>query len=169
MNRALVIVHAQRGFAKDSPTLQQIAREIVQHAQQGRDTGDFTRVIATRFVNQPDCNYYHCVAQDMLEEDEIALVDGIADVSDAVCDGSTYDAATPELVEDLRSHAVDEVEVVGADTDQCVLATALRLSDLGFRVTVAEELCCSTAGVAEHRAGLLCLSRALGKGSVVCM
>jgi nicotinamidase/pyrazinamidase len=45
----------------------------------------------------------------------------------------------------LRSHEVDEVEVVGIATDHCVRATALDAAAAGFRTTVRLDL---TAGVA---------------------
>ena len=49
------------------------------------------------------------------------------------------------LVDWLRDHSVDSVEVVGIATDHCVRATALDAAANGFATTVRLDL---TAGVA---------------------
>ena len=60
-------------------------------------------------------------------------------------EGRTGGPAGPPLADWLRSHGVDEVEVVGIATDHCVRATALDAVREGFATTVRLDL---TAGVA---------------------
>lgn len=75
-----------------------------------------------------------------------------------------YGAASPLPLAELSIY--DTVYVVGADTDACVLATALALFDAGVRVVVREDLCWSSGGPALHQAGIDVLRRQLGRARV---
>jgi nicotinamidase-related amidase/GNAT superfamily N-acetyltransferase len=76
-----------------------------------------------------------------------------------------YGAASPLPLTELGIY--DTVYVAGADTDACVLATALALFDAGVRVVVREDLCWSAGGPLLHQAGLDILRRQLGRDRVV--
>lgn len=76
-----------------------------------------------------------------------------------------YGAATPLPVRTLQGY--DSVSVVGADTDACVLATAIALVDHGVNVVVRANLCWSAGGPELHEAALRILSRQLGASRVV--
>ncbi|MFE0700466.1 nicotinamidase [Streptomyces sp. NPDC058872] len=56
------------------------------------------------------------------------------------------------LAEWLRSHGVDEVDVVGIATDHCVRATALDAAREGFRTHVLLDLTAGVAGETTERA-----------------
>jgi nicotinamidase-related amidase len=53
----------------------------------------------------------------------------------------------------LKEHGIEEVHLVGTETNDCVLATAFDAFDSGFPVYVLEE-CCESATVGRHQIGL---------------
>jgi nicotinamidase-related amidase len=88
------------------------------------------------------------------------LLAPIAALNPTVVVKSGYGARAPLPLAALARY--DTVWLAGADTDACVLATALGMFDGGGRVVVREDLCWSSGGVALHRAGLAVLRRQLG-------
>jgi nicotinamidase-related amidase len=57
----------------------------------------------------------------------------------------------------LSNHGIEEVHIVGFDTNDCVLATAYEAFDLGYFTFVIEECVQSSSGDDMHNAGLLLL------------
>lgn len=53
----------------------------------------------------------------------------------------------------LRKHNIEEIHLVGTETNDCVLATAFDAFDSGFPVYVLEE-CCEAATEGRHQMGL---------------
>jgi nicotinamidase-related amidase len=53
----------------------------------------------------------------------------------------------------LKQHEIEEVHLVGTETNDCVLATAFDAFDSGFAVYVLEE-CCESATEGRHQIGL---------------
>ena len=53
----------------------------------------------------------------------------------------------------LRNHGIEEVHLVGTETNDCVFATALSAFDLGFRPYVLEE-CCEALYEGRHMKGV---------------
>jgi nicotinamidase-related amidase len=49
-----------------------------------------------------------------------------------------------DVVKFLKSHAIEEVHIVGLETNDCVLATAFSAYDEGFRTYILDECCGST-------------------------
>ena len=78
-----------------------------------------------------------------------------------------YSAATPELLDAFQKHNITQVDLMGVDTDQCVLATALALFDKGITPRILANCCASTAGPEMHKAGLAVMRRALGGHNIV--
>lgn len=58
-----------------------------------------------------------------------------------------------DVVAYLRERGIEEIHIVGVETDDCVLATAFGAFDLGFLVYVLEE-CCAAATNGRHQMGL---------------
>ncbi len=78
-----------------------------------------------------------------------------------------YSAATPELLDEFERHSITQVDLMGVDTDQCVLATALALFDKGITAHILANCCASTAGPEMHNTGLAVMRRALGAHNIV--
>ena len=60
----------------------------------------------------------------------------------------------------------DKVFVIGVDTDCCVLTTATGLFEHNVRPVVLSQYCNSNGGEESHKAGLLCMSRLIGKKQI---
>jgi nicotinamidase-related amidase len=58
-----------------------------------------------------------------------------------------------DLIKYLKGHAIEEVHLVGTETNDCVLATAFDAFDSGFAVYVLEE-CCESATEGRHQMGV---------------
>lgn len=67
-----------------------------------------------------------------------------------------------DLVSYLHKQRIEQVFVVGIDTDMCVLKIAMDLFDIGIEPIVFTDCCASTAGLQAHLAGLAVLSRNIG-------
>jgi thioredoxin reductase (NADPH) len=71
----------------------------------------------------------------------------------------TYSAfASTRLAEELRTHGVRTVVIVGTQTDKCVVANALAAFDLGFDVLVATDACAARSEE-RHREALRLIER----------
>ena len=55
----------------------------------------------------------------------------------------------------------------GVNTGCCVLASVMNAYDSVFDVTVIEDLCASTSGVASHEAGIQILKECITKDRVI--
>lgn len=64
-----------------------------------------------------------------------------------------------DLQKILRSKRIEEVHVVGFDTNDCILASAYEAFDLGFFTYVLEEGCESSSSAALHRQALALLRK----------
>jgi nicotinamidase-related amidase len=159
----LVVVDVQEGFV--TPETRATVPHIEDHLRRRR--GDLAGVIATRFVNVPDSLYetqrdWH----EMMEGPTTQVLPRIRQDADVVLVKHGLAPDRDELMEGLRRLAVEEVELCGFDTDQCVLATALQLWDLGIAPRVLAPLCSSSGGHEMHLAGLAMLRRAIGDRNV---
>jgi nicotinamidase-related amidase len=62
----------------------------------------------------------------------------------------------PGIVGSLRESGIEEIHIVGTQTNDCILATAFESFDLGFLTYVIEE-CCEAESTQLHEAGLALL------------
>lgn len=77
-----------------------------------------------------------------------------------------YSAVTEELLSDLRARNVTQIDLMGVDTDQCVMATALNLFDAGIAPRIIRDGCASTGGLELQAAAMRILARALGEHTI---
>lgn len=78
-----------------------------------------------------------------------------------------YSALNTELKTELERSDIKQIDLMGMDTDQCVLATALALFDMSITPRILSRYCASTGGASSHRAGIKILRRALGETNVL--
>jgi len=167
---ALVVVDMQRVFAEATewqvPDLAKIVpavRRLVTHRP--------AAALFTRFVT-PDTaeeapgqwrRYYRrwsSVTLDRMAPEMLDLMPELAPLAQpaAICDKSTYSAlAEGRLAELLAAREARTLILVGAETDVCVLATALDAVDFGYRVVIASDAVTSASAVA-HRCAIDILS-----------
>jgi len=62
----------------------------------------------------------------------------------------------PAIQDVLQAQGIEELHLVGTETNDCVFATALDAFDLGYPVYVLEE-CCEAATKGRHQQGLTLL------------
>ena len=62
----------------------------------------------------------------------------------------------------FRDAGIEQVTVVGIDTDMCVLKSAMDIFDMNIQPIVLADCCASTLGAYAHLAGLAILSRNIG-------
>jgi nicotinamidase-related amidase len=155
----LLVVDVQRGFVN------QYTRHIPSRIRRLIDTGQYAPVLYTLFINADSSPYqtlldWHACAG----PPDTELVDELADVAD---DDNIFLkhglAGMPEaLAGRIRDDHLEQIWVVGLDTDMCVLKIAMDLFDMGVEPVVLVDCCASTAGLQAHLAGLSILSRNIG-------
>jgi nicotinamidase-related amidase len=159
MARPLLVVDVQNGF------INEFTRHIPARVARLIETGSFEPVLFTRFVNTPGSPY-----QRLLEwhgsakppETEIASELAAFASDDNVFAKHGLTGMPEELSDRLQRDGIDEIDVVGIDTDMCVLKIAMDLFDAGIEPVVLVDCCASTAGLQAHLAGLAILSRNIG-------
>lgn len=72
--------------------------------------------------------------------------------------------ANPELLAALRKYRISELDVVGVDTDVCVLATVLDAFQHGIMPAVIPELCASSSGPEAHQSAIEFITRNVVQG-----
>jgi nicotinamidase-related amidase len=159
MPRPLLVVDVQNGFINDftDHIPARIARLI--------ETRTFEPVLFTRFVNEPGSPYQRLLEwHDSAEPPETDLV---PELERFASPGNVYvkrglTGMPQELADRLARDGVEEINVIGIDTDMCVLKIAMDLFDAGIEPIVLVDCCASTAGLQAHLAGLAILSRNIG-------
>ncbi|MDP9365314.1 MAG: cysteine hydrolase [Chloroflexota bacterium] len=159
MPGALLVVDVQNGFV--NPFTAHVPGRIRRLVE----GGGHDPVLFTRFVNAPGGPYrrfldWHACA----ESPETDLAPELAPLAapGRVFEKPGYTGIPDDLAARLRDLDVDEVTVVGIDTDMCVLKVAMDVFDLGIRPVVLVDCCASTAGLQAHLAGLAVLARNIG-------
>ena len=165
MNSILIVVDIQNGFTRYGQT-QALAKKIVALT----NSGLFDKVIATRFLNREGSQYVKFMHwRSLMDSPDIDLVDGIK--ADKVVDKWIYtcvDDSFMTLLKELNCGEIPtHVFVCGADTDCCVLKTSTDLFEKGIMPLVLTQYCDSNAGPKAHEAGLMVMSRLVGKQSII--
>lgn len=120
-NRCWVVVDMTHGFATDR--LKELAERIYTEAR-----GD--SVYALIQTNPPKGPFHKLLGWNKCTKDgDQELLEPLGDLDPQIFEKTGYGALTPLPTEELSQF--DEVVVVGADTDACVLATTLTLSSGG--------------------------------------
>jgi nicotinamidase-related amidase len=61
---------------------------------------------------------------------------------------------TPDILPILKENGIEEINIIGVDTNDCILATAYESFDYGFFTYIIEECVQSSEGEEIHEAGL---------------
>jgi nicotinamidase-related amidase len=159
MAEPLLVVDVQRGF------INQYTQHIPARIKRLIEAGEYAPVLYTLFVNSEASPYqtlldWHACAG----PPETELVEELAPLAE---DGNVFPkqglAGMPEaLAERVREERIEQIWIVGLDTDMCVLKIAMDLFDMGIEPVVLVDCCASTAGLQAHLAGLSILSRNIG-------
>jgi nicotinamidase-related amidase len=159
MARPLLVVDVQQGFVNDYTA--HIPDRIVRFIERNRPRP----ILFTRFVNREDGPYARFLDWHACEappETDLApvLLPYVETGSMFVKPGLA--GLSEELRGYLKTSSFEAIDLVGIDTDMCVLKIALDIFDLGIEPLVYTDCCASTAGLQAHLAGLAVLARNIG-------
>jgi nicotinamidase-related amidase len=155
----IVIVDVQRGF------MNEFTHHIPERVGRLVERAGHEPLLFTRFVNVAESPYHRFLDwHEVVGPPDTELVPEMVRLAGRgrVFEKRGYTGLPDELAQHLREIAVEEVTVVGIDTDMCVLKIAMDIFDLGIRPIVLTDCCASTLGAASHLAGLAVLSRNIG-------
>jgi len=160
----LLVVDMQNGFLghRSGHVLPIVTRVVEEFKKRG------IPVVLTRFHNNPDSQYERLIGWTRLRTSpEVDLAPGLEFDGVAIIDKTIYTALTPEFISMIESHGWRTVAICGVATDGCVLKTAVDVFERGMVPLVLADACASHAGDDVHKAGLLLLSRFIGKQQVI--
>lgn len=130
-------------------------------------------VYFSRFINDPGSQWESLIGWNRLRaRPETDLHPALSDLASKaiVFEKHSYSCLVGPFADALKSEAWNEVVLCGVATDGCVLKTAIDLFEYksrAVRPVVVTDACASHAGQEVHEAGLLLLSRFIGKGQLV--
>ena len=154
---ALLIVDVQKEFLTDA------TRDRVPKIQKLAESGRYDYCILTYYKNTADSPTYRRLHwYDGLDAcSESLLIHPPAGLLSVVEEKTTYGLPHRDLFDlvGLCAH----IDVVGFDTDACVMASAIALFDGGYDFDVLGEFCASTNGEEYHEAGMKIINRVLAR------
>jgi nicotinamidase-related amidase len=167
MKKILLVVDMQKGFARYDQTIM-----LTEKIRNLLERELFDVVIATRFLNDDNSIYEKLFGWKRLKtKKDRELADGYEKYVDYVYDKSVYTCVNSSFIQRLcqLNDGVypEEVFIVGADTDCCVLTIATGLFECNIRPIVLTKYCDSNGGPSSHAAGLLCMKRLIGGKQLV--
>ncbi len=160
--KTLLIIDVQKGF------LDETTEGIVDDIRKIISMIEPTRVLASKFINQPDgpfVNYLNW--RQLIADEEQKIPDEIVESIDKVFPKHTYSCLTPELASYLHSNSITSVALCGMDTDACLLATALDLFSNHIEPYVLAQGCRSARGDEYHQMALKILARNIGSQRII--
>jgi nicotinamidase-related amidase len=159
MSQPLLIVDVQVGFINSFT--HHIPQRIVRLIERDR----YSPLLFTRFVNTPDGPYDRFLDWHSCDrEPETDVVPELQPFTqkEFIFSKLGLCGMPDELTDYLRQQRIEQLSIVGIDTDMCVLKIAMDLFDIGIEPLVFTDCCASTAGLQAHFAGLAVLSRNIG-------
>ena len=161
MKNLLLIVDMQNGFVTEK--VQHIVPNIKKLITSFKQKGD--SIAFTRFINYRDSSWEKWIKWSrLMEEPEISIIDELSGYADNVFDKvGLYSAFTKEFESFIEANKIETIYICGVATDGCVLKSAVDSFEKKIEPVVIEDACYSHAGKEVHEAGLLLISRFVGK------
>ena len=159
MSQPLLVVDVQRCF------INTFTKHIPGRIRRLIERGDYAPVLWTRFINTPGSPYQRLLqwhaCSEPVDTEVVDELRGLADRDDVYTkEGLT--GIPDQLAQRLKREHIDNISLVGIDTDMCVLKVAMDIFDLGIEPIILVDCCASTGGLQSHLAGLSILSRNIG-------
>ena len=144
--RILLVVDLQQEFVSglEGKRRYQDALKYI-HANQN----NYGYILASCYINKDNVNMQRLVRWD--ECKNIAPLDFIPD--------RVYMHSGYAPLDFPKFELTDQIDVIGFDTDACVLAHCFRLFDMQVNFTVLSKYCWSSGGKSMHEAGLSVMKR----------
>ena len=147
--RLLLVVDLQKEFSdRCKSKYDEIIGWVTNHSN------EYDSVVATRFMNKPNSpfiKYLGCNKMQSVRDLEFKC--------DTIIDKCSYGLQDYSWIPEKYS-----IDIVGMDTDACVLKIAFDLFDMGKDFKVLSNLCWSSGGETAHNNAVSLMRRQLGDG-----
>ncbi len=162
MRKALIIIDLQKGFINESTNT--IPSKIRDYIVKNKDA--YSLLIFTKYINHQNSNFVKLLnLKGFMQDEETAIVD---ELNEFVNSGNLYQKYTygsfvdNKLLNHLTEHNIEQVELAGIDTENCVLTFARDAFDRGFKVVVLKDLTASRNSLELHESALEIIRRNIG-------
>jgi len=165
MKKLLLIVDMQNGFVTDkSRHIIPVIKELIEKFELKEQPVAFTR-----FINFKDSPWEKWIKWSrFMESPEIDIIPELRMHAKLVFDKlGLYTGFTEEFENYIKKNEIEQIYLCGVATDGCVLKTAVDAFEKEIEPTVIEDASHSHAGEVVHQAGLLLISRFIGKHQVI--
>ena len=163
----LVVIDVQNYFV--NAHTKNLPKKIGNYLHKNKHKFDY--IIFTKFVNKQDSNFVRLLDwRKMFKSPQIDIHDSLRQSAnnDNVFAKASYSAfKSKNFVNFLNRNKINELYICGADTESCVLATALDAFDLGYKVKVLKNLCGSHHGKIFHKMGVGTIQKNLEKQEII--
>lgn len=163
-NAALFIVDVQNGFinqhTKDLPSL--ISNFLSQV--------EFKNQFFIKFINEVNSPFRKWIFWDKMSspsETDIPNILKELEIPFLVKKNYSPFAENNNLIYQLRESGVNEIYILGLETDICILKTAVDAFELKFRPFVLAEFCRSCSGQFAHESALKLMPKFIGRNQVI--
>ena len=162
MLRGLLIVDVQNYFInKNTQQVPALIKKLI-------EVNRFPVIVFSQFINTPISNFVKQLNfSGCMRPPYSNIVDELRPwiKKDNVFIKNTYSIfANPRCEDYLKKKGVEELVIVGLDTDYCILADSFNAFDRGYKVTVIADCCASsTNGPTGHQAALEIIRKNLGE------
>ncbi|MFA6594641.1 MAG: isochorismatase family cysteine hydrolase [Candidatus Buchananbacteria bacterium] len=154
MKKALVIIDAQKGFINKLTikTFRRIHNFIERYGK------NYELIIFTKYYNHKNSNFVRNLGwRGFMAERETDIADDLKKFinSKNLFIKDTYGSFVDnKLLNLLKKHKINQVELAGFDTENCVLTFARDAFDRGLSVIVLEDLSASHSNPKLHKAAI---------------
>ncbi|MFA4817375.1 MAG: isochorismatase family cysteine hydrolase [Parcubacteria group bacterium] len=161
--KALIIIDAQKGFINKltAKTLCRIKEFIKKHNK------NYELLIFTKYINHEGSNFVRSLKwRGFMNEKQTDLADGLEEFvnNKNIFVKDTYGSfVDKKLLNMLRKHKIEQVELAGFDTENCVLTFARDAFDRGMSVVVFKNLTASHSNSKLHKAALEIIKDNIGE------
>lgn len=138
---------------------------------------DYKNIVATKFFNDENSLFRKNLKWNKMSfhDDDTNLIPTVAEKHTQIFAKSTYSIGEDCLnyIKELKKNYHDKtgmndfsVDIIGFDTEACILSTCYKLFDNNIDFTVIDELCGSSSGANYHELGIQIIKQSFGKQSV---
>ena len=150
--RYLLVIDLQPEFVKDAKG-KKVYQQCLEYIRSNKDK--YHGTIAAIYENVPGDNPN---MDRLLNWNDCKDVVPLEFVANAAYTHSGY-----SIKEYPKVTQQDTIDIIGFDTDACVLSAAFDVFNLGCNMRILSDLCWSSGGAKMHKAGLMVMERQFGK------
>ncbi len=167
MNKILLVIDVQKYFINDLTN--DLPEKIKKYIEQNKS--EFSKIIFTQFINNEKNNFVKLMEwHEFSKSPQIDICDELKQFAgkENVYIKNSYSAfRNKDFAEYLKNNKIQEIWIVGINTENCVFATAIEAFDLEYRPVVLSELCRSSANAKWHKTAIEIMKEMIGEKQVI--